>query len=835
MAMKPQCATAVRAAAGGRPISEAKLQAIEDAISNKMRGLARADRQRWLGLSRDQRMTEAVSAAMEDIKAEAALKEYRAGLNVIRIAESEQRIADAMGLNGLTRSQALSRDIENTGLYVDGVRNDAISGMVSFLDAAESREGVGAMRSLGMSVFSLDNPAMTADIVREVFRNADGSTGNAAAKKAAEAWLSTVERLRERFNTAGGNVGKLGYGYLSQAHDMWKVLDAGVDRWSSAVLPLLDRERYVNADGSLMNDAQLRDLLGGAWETISTDGANKAEPGAFKATPPRANRGSDHRVLHFRDGDAWMAYMTEYGEGSLYDSMIGHIGKMARDVGLIERYGSNPEHWFRLELDLAQRADGVGTMPSRLAGNQPEAYWAIATGRTGSPENRLIAARFQDLRNVQTAAKISWGPLAALADAGTILQTLHYDRIPYFEYLKAVGRRFSAGHREQMTAHGVISESLLSSLNRWTGDNMTHSATGRVANAVMKLSLMNAWTDNLRSAFADVMMLNFAKKVGKAWGQLDAWDRYLMERKGITEADWSIITQAAPTAIEGRAFLTHRAIASTGIDGAQQVATKWLGFVSDEAQFAVVNPDMATRAIVTGGGMPAGTFNGEAMRSVAQFKSFPLAMLTRHWRRVFETPQGLEGAPLGYGASNTRTATVNRVAVLAALAVTTTLLGAIQTQLRAVVSGKDPISMDPTDEHGRKFWAKAFSAGGGAGFFGDVLLAPGDDPSRQWEGHLGLAGPIAGAFGGLVDIAKDQHHAARAVRWGSDQLPFVDMWQVRALYEHWFLHSAQEMLNPGYLSRMRQRAMKDWGQGYWWTPGEALPDRAPDFERAVGQ
>ena len=48
------------------------------------------------------------------------------------------------------------------------------------------------------------------------------------------------------------------------------------------------------------------------------------------------------------------------------------------------------------------------------------------------------------------------------------------------------------------------------------------------------------------------------------------------------------------------------------------------------------------------------------------------------------------------------------------------------------------------------------------------------------------------------------------------------------------LHNLQEAANPGYLSRMRQRAMKDWGQGYWWAPGEALPDRAPDFERAFG-
>jgi hypothetical protein len=34
---------------------------------------------------------------------------------------------------------------------------------------------------------------------------------------------------------------------------------------------------------------------------------------------------------------------------------------------------------------------------------------------------------------------------------------------------------------------------------------------------------------------------------------------------------------------------------------------------------------------------------------------------------------------------------------------------------------------------------------------------------------------------------------------------------------------------------MKQRAQKDWGQQYWWEPGEALPDRAPDLSAIGGQ
>ena len=42
-------------------------------------------------------------------------------------------------------------------------------------------------------------------------------------------------------------------------------------------------------------------------------------------------------------------------------------------------------------------------------------------------------------------------------------------------------------------------------------------------------------------------------------------------------------------------------------------------------------------------------------------------------------------------------------------------------------------------------------------------------------------------------------------------------------------------VSPGYLGRMKQRSMQNWGTRYWWNPGSALPDRAPDMARAVGQ
>ncbi|WP_428245901.1 hypothetical protein, partial [Enterococcus gallinarum] len=80
----------------------------------------------------------------------------------------------------------------------------------------------------------------------------------------------------------------------------------------------------------------------------------------------------------------------------------------------------------------------------------------------------------------------------------------------------------------------------------------------------------------------------------------------------------------------------------------------------------------ATRVMSSGGGEQRGTMRGELARSVMQFKSFPIAMVSRHWRRMLDTPQGLDGAPVA----------ANRVAYAGALFASLGALGAIAYQTK---------------------------------------------------------------------------------------------------------------------------------------------------------
>lgn len=822
--------------------TEAQYQRIEDLIAASMRNLARRDPQAWQQLSRDQQFEAAARAAMEEIQATAQRKLENAERQVLREAETEARIKALQdsyrGTSGRagTRAEALRRDIELAHHSIIAERKMAQAGLVDLIEAVASTKGVGFGRSILMRVFDAENPLMTRDIAREIFKNADGHTGNDAAKIAAKAWLDTIEGLRARFNAAGGDVGKLEYGYLPNMWDTSKVR-AKRDALPEFLLQHVDRKRYLREDGSMMNDTELFNFLNEATETLASNGLNKREPGSFVGTGTRANRGSEHRVIHFKDGESWAAVMAEYGSGSMYDGMMGHIAGMARDLVLVERYGPDANANARLQFDLAAIEDG--TQPGALVGSgsiNPETYWSMVTGKVGAPVDETLARTGEMVRNLQVAAKLGGAVISSVTDLGTLAITTGYNRLPYWQLVKDIGTQISPFKngkeaRQFMSAHGMIAESVASAMNRWSGDNLGSAWSGKLANSMMRLSLLNAWTDGLRQGFTMTMNAGLARWVKTDWGSLSEFDRSHFTRAGITEADWKLLRETPPTVFKGRELLTPQSILDAG--GSSDLAAKVFGFIHDESEFAVVNPDMRTRAIVTAGGMQAGTYPGEIARTVMQFKSFPIAMITRHWSRMLDGDHDAAGAPL----------LANRAVYGFALLAAVTGLGAIATQEKQLLQGKDPIDMTKG-----RFWAKALAQGGGFGIAGDLFLI---DPASGFADTAttaikNLAGPTVGSAADLALKAiteniwqaaegKDTHWEAELFNWAKGQTPGASLWWLRPMLDHGFVNALNESMSPGYLARVQQRAAKDWGQQYWWAPRDTLPARAPDLAAAGGR
>lgn len=82
---------------------------------------------------------------------------------------------------------------------------------------------------------------------------------------------------------------------------------------------------------------------------------------------------------------------------------------------------------------------------------------------------------------------------------------------------------------------------------------------------------------------------------------------------------------------------------------------------------------------------------------------------------------------------------------------------------------------------------------------------------------------------------KDVRVGAGAVSLLKGNTPGASLWYLKAALDHWVFQQMQESLSPGYLRKMKMKAEREFGDSYWWEPGTAAPQRAPDLSKAVGE
>lgn len=833
--MRVECVNAVSKAIG-RDITQAEARGIEDKLVDAMRRLAAKDPDAWRRTPKADRLRQAADIAAKDLEHAAELKERRAALTV----EAHARHVPDIERAGKDGFRALQRKLDQVDVYIKGLQRQYFTEALDSIDYA-TRQDTGSLVMRGARWLSnLENPEKSLAFVREIFGKDSGDTG---AKAAAKAWLSTVENMRQRFNAAGGDVRKLSYGYLPQPHDGGRIREAGIEAWVRDVLPMLDRSRYTTAEGRVMNDAELGEALEEAWRTLASDGWSKIEPGTFRGEGSLANAGSQARVIHFATPEAYVQYLGKYGQGTVFDALSGHIGWMAKNIGLTEEFGPSPSALFRTMHDTAKQAGGKDRV--MLLWNT-ETMWKTLTGELNNPQSQTAARIGQGLRNIEVFGKLQSATISSITDIPSYFVTLGYNRLGILDGTRNLIRAFGGDTRQYANQAGLIADSMISDMNRWAGDHIGQGWTSHLANATMKASLMNAWTDSLRRGFSVTMMGGMARIAKTPWEALEQGDRARLQTKGWTQEEWSVMQRAEPENWRDTPMLTPESIAKAeGVDRAMKdrVISRLLGTIVDESEYASLAPDLATRTAQTGG-LQKGTGIGELWRSIMLFKGFPLAMISRHWRRMLYSDMRPAGR-LAYGT---------------ALIPMTTVMGAIVLQLRDLRDGKDPRDMtgDQGDDPARlaKFWGAAFAQGGGAGFLGDLILS-GEGRGGQSGASAalgGIAGPVVGsAFELAYDVGaenireaaqgKDTHIGAEAWRWARGHLPAINLWYAKLALDQAALNQLQEFLSPGYLDKMKARAQRDWDSTYWWEPegtglltGDmTLPERAPALSSAIGE
>lgn len=845
--LKPECERQVSAVLG-RPITESESQDLVASVKNYYL----QNRQAHPNMSRDQVVSEAAKQYAQRIQQDAARKAFNAKRQALAIYQNRLTY-QSMRTNGDSANQAARGILNRVDKYKVGVEQEAKSRLVDFLEKTSPT-------FLGLC----ENKKLITDLVHEI---AGDDTGNPVAKSAAKAWIDTVESLRERFNAAGGDIGKLEDWLFPQTHDRYKITNAARrlaggelkqagltikdtvthkkynpnqnrDAWIDFVWDKLDRSKYLDDDLKPLSDDAMRALLSDVFETIRTNGANKENVGKVTAGrgKSKANTRQEHRTLMFKDAQARLDYNEVFGSNpSVMGTMMEHIGSMSRDIALMEMLGPSPTNTYNTlkrmaQIDTDQQTSSTGKIKS-ADNSLLDAMWKNLSGSANVVESGFIASIGQGARNLQVAGKLGSAFISSFTDVATYFHTARVNRMPFARSAMLLVKSLNPADKSDKrfaARAGIIGDELNSAASRFVEGNIGNGITGKLADLTMRLSLLSQWTDAVRRAQSLNTMATFAEATKHNWANIDGWLRYRLEEFGVSEDVWKALQKCKPEELNVSHFLTINSIKNAAskngdIDGlnVDKLVSTYLSFVMDDSFMASLQPDLMTRSI-TNWGKSRGTVAGEFVRSIFLFKSFPIAMFTRHLQRskdLYRYKLQTDGKAA---------AVWSRVGYMSSLVVSTTLVAYVANMFKDLINGsdvKDPTTLDA--------FKRAFTAGGGMGFIGDILVSGMDDYKYGHPALMNMAGPVLSTAMDaytIFDKYKDNKDiGANVLRIVKGNLPVVNLWYTKQLLNHAVFNQIQEMMNPGYHRRIEQKIRKNQGVGYWWKPTDMLPYRMPEI------
>lgn len=450
------------------------------------------------------------------------------------------------------------------------------------------------------------------------------------------------------------------------------------------------------------------------------------------------------------------------------------------------------------------------------------------TGENRIPVSMAMAQGFADTRAILSSAQLGSAMISSITDAGMLAVTSRFNGLPVMRTIgRAVAMMKQPGAEVFAAQQGLVLDTLAHAAgqaDRVMGETIRAGAAAKIASANIRLSGLRRWTAVLRAAYGLESMAHVARAADTEFAALDARFRNALSRYGIGPDDWDLIRSATPHEPRPNArFIRPADVAAGGTPAHRGASDKLARFVNTEMDYAVIESDPVTRALLVGQSQP-GTAGGELRRSVVQYRAFPATIVTMHFARALA--RGWNGNRLGHAA-------------LTFIAMTG--LGALAMQAKEIAAGRDPLSLDPTKPEGLKAWGKATLQGGGLGVFGDVLFVDQTKYGNTWASIV--AGPLAGSvetvlgdfiFKNVQKAGKGEetHFLGDALYAAGRHLPGSSLWYARLAWQRNVLDQLHLMADeraPERFARIEQRARKEWNQDYWWRPGRTRSERGPVF------
>ncbi len=576
----------------------------------------------------------------------------------------------------------------------------------------------------------------------------------------------------------------------------------------------------------------------------------------------RAGSGMEqHRELHFLGAEGWVKYAAEFGRGSTWEAVVNYLESGVRQLAAIQRLGPRPEATIgQLIEKLDPQTEEIIRFKNENSPNNLKhrngavaAYYSTVIGEDLGADNYSAAKVAGTLRSIQSLAKLGGATLSAFADlpvAVMRLKTNHGMSIPqaWHETLANFLKKVPAERRDEM---GYVFDAICEGIQgnmalRFDVESSPFDKTNRLLRWFFKVNGLTPWTDAMKTEAYMGMASNVGFHSKRLFADLPKEFSETLKLYNLHDR-WDVIRAHMVKKIGGKEYLCPelaRDIPDDVLDGLiasdldyisakeldsesfallkqqkrreyrQKLEADTAGFLSSEVNKAVLTPDERNRYALRRG-TRGGTFQGEALRFMTQFKSYPVLFIQQvlqpiwHSRKVFGTKNMLGNAGL--------------------LIAQTTLFGGVAMEAKRMAKGEKPYVLTENPD-----WAAAFNAaflqGGGAGLYGDFLLGQHNRFGQSLAESL--AGPTIGSISDAAKLlAKTRIKVAAAVglsdekgltaadvlRYGQNNTPFLNVWYARLALDWAFMWDLQELVSPGTQAR-RVRRMKQESRETWLSP-----------------
>lgn len=646
-----------------------------------------------------------------------------------------------------------------------------------------------------------------------------GTTGSKDALRAAKAIKVTVDKYLDIGERQGIFVDRLEGYSAQQTHNPDLIRHAGLDQWAKDILPRLDKlktfgdldpskwgeylkNKYLNITSGLHLDYQ-----GGVDKSFKPTGSNIAAKAAAQ------------RTIHFNTTEDAYKYNQTYGSRSFREQIISSLVALARRSALAQEWGVNPElnmenvlneikNTAREQEDKATLDATNGKQSMRTFLGTPRAVMDEVLGKTRVAAQKNFWYQFnQWVHTLRSMASLGTAAISAQSDLINLaghLATISGSS-PLTEMAK-VSSKYYLPHESNVekisNACGLTIHALRAQLiNDRFGSFDPSGASGKLAAFFFKANLLHFHDERITNVGAALVSQLLGNYLGSSFEELPKSVSTWLTRYNITPEEW----QGLRTNSQNKGYLTPiDAEHISDLEPTQQDALRLkVGAMFTDMAGSTVPRASARERVMMYRGFPPDTWEGAMLRMLTMYKTFPVSMVSKILNRNL------------YGQAKGTLSTAASAGLLFGMAIA---MGAGIYALKQLISGKTTPEAN-TVKGAKTLLLRGLTAGGGTGFFGDVL-SPEDDKEKFSDSFKDLVGgPIGGDAlnlgGAAVDTLKGnqkpQAGEKQMVNLASNYVPFSNYFATKFLFNYYVKYAILNSIDPDYTKKMEKNMKKNDG------------------------